>query len=219
MGTRVIGGKTYIVPDRPIISVNQRHDGSSPLRGVVFGETDDLSGGDGYGEQHEADRVVNIGDGGEIEFAGVTNPIDLTGEAPYGYTKTGRIRNRPVGSGTRGGGSSSAGTGRGKRQEKTATNFIADSLVVLNEFVGHLLKTDAFDMDEDVSKDIAAALQEVGDLYDVPIIDHKTAAWGKLGIVLAKHYIPSVVLYRKETQTKKRPQVVPPLHVPHTMAN
>lgn len=77
-----------------------------------------------------------------------------------------------------------------------------------------LVKNPTLVLTEDESKQLAAAITRVTELYDVPLLDEKTRAWINLGIVGVQVYgtrITSVIVDKK----KKAPKQEGVIQMPH----
>jgi hypothetical protein len=70
-----------------------------------------------------------------------------------------------------------------------------------------LVKNPVLVLTEDESKQLAAAITRVTELYDVPLLDEKTRAWLNLGIVGVQVYgtrITSVIVDKKKSKGERQ---------------
>lgn len=203
MGVRVIGDDKRIIV------------GVQPIAGRIEGE----GGGEStlsfrpVTEQRIVDGTDNDGEPDVDGQAGFTDPESIagadsgsSGDAPYGYTRTGRKRNRPVGSGSR---------GTSTRSTSKTTDSIASMLFVVHSVAGSMFKLPFLKIPKDGCKEIADAIVEVTELYDVPL-NEKTMAWANLAGVMAKVYVfdgkaenmPSIATIFEKVE-KKQPSQMP----------
>jgi len=193
-----------------------------------FGSTRDVQpdAGDVDGSARSKPSILDLGsvatgneqsfDGSAIEDASgdtgggesVIDPATLGGsggDAPFGYTPTGRRRKRPVGSGSRG-----TGTGTGTRKNASEVSlFVGECLYAGFEILASLTKVEEFGLSEDESKQLGEAVVGVGEAYDnIWIPDPKTMAWIKLGKVVAQITLPRVASAKIRKGRAKGPQKV-----------
>ena len=178
MGVRVIGSDTgnskrFQRITKPIES----GDGTSST--VELGTTP------GEHESHSTDNRIEPNTDGAIDPSSISADSgsgNASGDAPYGYTKFGRVRNRPVGS-----------SPRGERTASTSktTDSLASLVCMLHGVVSNIVKVDAFKISLEQSRELTAAALQVSELYDVPLPTEKVAAWMNLGAVAYKVYIVS----------------------------
>jgi len=173
----------------------------------------DISNGDAGGEgvaigdeqNTPAISGVDPGDERSVDDSGVIDPATIgnsgTGDAPFGYTKSGRRRNRAVGSG----GSGSTKGGRKTASETTGT--ITSLLFSVHLMGATFLKVPELALSEDESKALGEAVVKVTELYDVPMMDEKTLAWVNLAMVASGIYGPRIVA-AKINHSKKPATVV-----------
>ena len=176
-------------------------------------------GGDGFeivepGEHapEPASPDTRNGNGGTTgSGTGPIDPASLTGDgsAPK------RGRGRPRGSRNAG----SAGTGSSTRQSASeATATLNAMLFSFHSIAATMLKTPELMISEDESKKLAKAVNHVTELYDVKIMDEKTAAWLALGGTMVQVYGTRVVSVMAKAKTrgpaKGRVTVMPPHGAP-----
>jgi hypothetical protein len=149
-------------------------------------------------------------DDGFVDPTSISTGTGSDRDAPYGRTKSGRIRNRPVGSGTRRGSD-------GSTPRKTATEvsgFVADILYSVHEIGATFLKIEELELSEDEASALGAGIVRVTEQYDVPLPDAKTMAWINLAKVMGKIYAPRIgamkIRKRREKQQAKGPEVIMP---------
>jgi hypothetical protein len=72
-----------------------------------------------------------------------------------------------------------------------------------------ILKTPQLALDESESKQLADAISQVSELYDVPI-DPRAVAWGNLIMVAGTIYVPRIIAIKNEAKhnkaSNKRPE-------------
>ncbi len=199
MGINIIGGER-INPLRIQFAEKRDADGarSEPVRKVAP-----------VGEQHTANLSDNDGESDSNGQAEFVDPGTLdsggSGDAPFGYTKSGRVRNRPVGSATR---------GTGNRSTSKTTDSIASMLFTVHSIAASMLKLPSLRIPKEGAAELAAAIVEVTELYEVDLLSDKQRAWGNLAIVASKVYFfndykgPAVVVTidaREETAAQPLP--------------
>lgn len=200
MAVRTIGGKKYTGIQLPRNEVG------------VSGEGVEESGIDSDVTLEE--RGIDTADnGGEQSNGGFTNPEDIagagdsdSGAAPYGYTKSGRRRNRPVGTGRRGKAASSGGS-------KT-TDSVAAMLFTVHTVAASLLKMPVLKIDKESCSELAEAVMQVTELYEIPLLDEKGMAWLNLAGVAVRVYIyngkgKSVVVPEAAKENSNTPAPMP----------
>lgn len=186
MGVRIIGDTKY----QPITARAGSKDGSAadepdsnhldsgvpatdelPIDGTVTGD----AGGDG-GSNHSP-----------IDPTSATN--NDSGDAPFGYTASGRRRNRPTGSGRRTGGQQRSTAS----DQKKVSDFVGDCCFAGFEILSKLSKVPEFELDEEESEKLAKAAMSVAEEYDqVVVLDPKTIAWMNLAKVIGQLAIPRI---------------------------
>lgn len=135
--------------------------------------------------EHQPDPTDN---GSESDDAGTVDPTRIASSdgnssgdsAPYGRTKSGRVRNRPV-----------AGGNNSSKPTSKTTDSLANLVCMLHGVVANIVKVPALKITEDQSQQLTKAVLEVTELYDVPLPTEKVAAWMNLGAVAYKVYIVS----------------------------
>lgn len=70
-----------------------------------------------------------------------------------------------------------------------------------------MLHSELFSITEDEAKELAKAVSNVSQYYDLPVIGEKALAWMNLAMVGGKVYGPRIVA-AKLTRKPKRPNVV-----------
>jgi hypothetical protein len=200
MGIRIIG-------DTHNIGVRLQ-----PSRIVVSGdERKPAPGGDPDGSEHSVDGSDNRDEPISSVAAGFVDTATLgansnsgsPGDAPFGYTKSGRRRNRPVG-GTRSANSS--------RDSTQATDDIAKYLASGHLLVSKLLHMPQFMLSTEEAETLAAATTRVTQLYDMGIGTEEQRAWINLAMVAGAIYIPKVFSGKAEPiRVVNRPHPVQPV--------
>lgn len=144
------------------------------------------------GDEHPIDATITgdaTDDDSDIDSTVDPSSLGGSGDAPFGYTKSGRRRNRPVGSGRRGGGDAS-GTTRKTASETSA--FVGDILYSVHEIAATFLKVEELELSEDEAAALGAGIVRVTEQYDIPLPDAKTMAWINLAKVMGKVYAPRI---------------------------
>lgn len=175
MGVRIIGDKGSVTigvqqPER-VISIGASDTPTIKLRPVI-----------GEHESYSADNGIESDANGTVDPTRISSDSSGGGDAPFGYTKSGRRRNRPVGS-----------TSRGDRPADTSktANSLATLVCLLHGTVSQIIKVPSLAISLDDSRALTAAGLEVAELYDVPLPTEKVAAWMNLGAVAYRVYIVS----------------------------
>lgn len=161
-----------------------------------------LPGGDVDSDERETNG--SGGDGGPIDPASLGGNASGS-DAPFGYTPTGRRRNRPVGSTTR--------TGNKSTRSASRTTLSLESIL----FSAHLMasiffKEEILACQEQEAKALAEAITAVTELYDVPLASEKTIAWTNLVMVLGTvegTRIAALLAKHGKRGPKKGPVAVP----------
>lgn len=206
MAIRVIGGKDGN-PGRVFKST--AGDGESEVGRTESGiETD--------GIQHSVDATDNSGESdtnGETEFVDI-NSIN-TGNSGSGGSYTGKRRGRKPGSRNNGTGSSSSG---GRKSTSKTTDSIAAMLYTVHTVAGSLFKMNSIQITKASCNDLAEAMMEVSELYEIPLMSEKSLAWTNLAAVACKVYIfngaASVV---KDDKNGKVHVISDPISIPDFM--
>lgn len=138
------------------------------------------------GVEHPTDTADNgVKQDADGEASSFTPADTLSGssgnDAPFGYTKSGRRRNRPTG-GTRGG---------AERNTSKTTDSLASLMCMLHSVVSNMVKIPALKITMEQSQELTKAVVDVTELYDVPLPTEKVAAWMNLGAVAYKVYFVS----------------------------
>jgi hypothetical protein len=160
------------------------------------------SGADIVGNEPEVDEPIRDA---ESASSGFTDPDSLTGsegDAPFGYTPTGRKRKRAPG-GNRGGASNG-----GKTATKT-TRDIGNILFSVHMMGASFLKIPELMLEETEAKQLSDAVSRVSELYEIPLMDERTMAWVNLAIVAGGIYGPRVVAAKMNRKKHKGPTIVP----------
>lgn len=161
--------------------------GSESTNGEDGGLTEDRDGTPG--DQREID-------GAAIDAGDSVDPASLGGnDSAAGSGGSGKRRGRKPGSRNKSGGS-------GKPATKT-TDSIATMLYSVHMMGSMLLKTPEMMLSEVESSQLAKAIKDVSELYDVPFMDEKTLAWFNLAMVAGKVYGPRVIA--AVNNNKKKP--------------
>ena len=124
-------------------------------------------------------------------------------DAPYGRTPTGRIRRRPVGSGTR---NTSGESRRGTASQATLSlnNILFSAHIMLSAF----LNVPQLQLEEEESKKLAEATTRVTEMYDVKVLSPEALAWINLAMVAGGIYGPRLVSYNIDRKAKRGPRPV-----------
>lgn len=132
--------------------------------------------------EHDNEREPNAD--GQSDFVDIES-ID-TGDSNSGgaRTYTGKRRGRKPGSTNK----SSGGKRSGSSTSKT-TDSITSMLYVVHSVAGSLLKMPSLKIPKTSCADLAEAITEVTQLYDIPLLDEKGMAWANLAAVAVKVYI------------------------------
>lgn len=138
------------------------------------------------GEQHTTNEPDNNGESdvdGQVSFVDPESIADTGG----GNSGTGKRRGRPRGSrnGVRG---TSTGRGSSRSTSKT-TDSVAAMLFTIHSVAGSLLKLPAIQIPKSSCNDLAEAVMQVTELYEIPLLDEKGMAWANLAAVACKVYI------------------------------
>lgn len=176
MGISVIGNK-----DKSRIRIQQPAQpiaGFVPVRTVIAAEpvsriddTEYESNGADNGEQSDVD--------GTVEY---TSPADIGGnsDAPYGRTKSGRIRNRPVGSSTR--------TGTARSTSKT-TDAIASMLYTIHTVAHSFTKIGMLNISKESASNYAESIVQLTEYYEKDYISQEKMLWFNLAAAMSRAYI------------------------------
>jgi hypothetical protein len=101
---------------------------------------------------------------------------------------------------------SDAGTRRGSRRGRASatetTNSVANMLFSLHMGMSMFLHSEVLSITEDESAQLAKALTNVTQLYDIPVIGEKALAWTNLAMVAGKVYGPRYVASRINKKSK-----------------
>lgn len=175
MGVRIIGSESG--PTRRIQPATAGvSDAASSVAGIKFKV---------IGEQHtvaEPDNSEQSDDDGETEF---TNPDSIagSGSGSSGDTSSGKRRGRKPGSrNKRSGGESSRNTSK-------TTDSIAAMLFTTHTVAAAVLKLPMLKIPKEGCSELAAAILEVTELYEVPLLSEKSLAWLNLASVATRVYI------------------------------
>jgi len=138
------------------------------------------------GEQHTVDATDNDSESDIDGQAGFVDPDTIadTGSSSGG---TGKRRGRP-----RGSRNSVRGTGSGRtsaRSTSKTTDSVAAMLFTIHSVAGSLLKIPAVQIPKSSCNDLAEAIMQVTELYEIPLLDEKGMAWANLAAVACKVYI------------------------------
>ena len=139
-------------------------------------------------------------EGGSGHSGGGSDSGSGTGDAPFGYTKSGRKRNRPVGSGKR-------APSRSQKSLSVAPNVEALTGVLFNVHLAlaHIAKTPELVIDPKEAKMLADASAALMSEYGAEI-DPRAFAWGNFIAATGAVYGPRVlaVMARKHEEKAKR---------------
>jgi len=174
MGVRIIGAKSdATIRIQPIAG----GDGSTA-------EGERVQNFVAIGEQHTVDATDNDG---ESNPDGETSFVDPDSVADIGSSSggTGKRRGRPRGS--RNGVRSSGRTST--RSTSKTTDSVAAMLFTIHSVAGSLLKIPAVQIPKSSCNDLAEAIMQVTELYEIPLLDEKGMAWANLAAVACKVYI------------------------------
>lgn len=175
MAIRVLGS-----PDSNIGRVlkPKKRDGESAQRVIGEGsETDRI--------EHESDSADNSSEpntDGQTEFVDIDS-ID-TGTDNNQRTYSGKRRGRKPGSSNR----NSSGKRSSSGTSKT-TDSITSMLFVVHSVAGSLLKMPSIKISKESCNDLAEAIMQVTELYEIPLLDEKGMAWANLAATAVKVYI------------------------------
>ena len=178
-------------------------------QGIEFAtprDASDIEGAIGSDTETDGDELAVDGtvtsDGGTDDGLGdAIDPRDIDRDAPYGRTASGRVRKRPVGSGRR-----SASGRASKKDSQSATNTIAEILMMLHWGIATALKEPALELTQDECEKGAASITRLTELYgDIPGMDEKTMAWVNLAGTWGTIYGTRFIAIRAR---KKQPSVI-----------
>lgn len=137
------------------------------------------------GTEHVVDEPNNVSEpnaNGETEFVDIGS-ID-TGSSDSQRTYPGKRRGRKPGSRN-----SSSGGKRSSSSTSKTTDSLAAMLFTVHSVAGALLKVNAVKIPRASCNDLAQAIMEVTELYDIPLLDEKGMALANLAAVACKVYI------------------------------
>lgn len=161
-------------------------------------------------EQHPIDGDDSIeqhSTNGEGDYVDPAVAAGSSGDsAPFGYTKSGRKRNRPVG-----------GSTRQSRSTSKTTDSIAAMLYTLNGAAGMLLKMPRLKIPRSGCEELASRIVDLTEYYGNAFgVSDEILLWSSLGMSIAKVYI----FDEPETPKQQGPQVTPkaPIPMPSFMA-
>lgn len=120
------------------------------------------------------------------------DPESIRGNS--GGESTGKRRGRPRGSG---------GSG-GRKTTSKATIDLSAILLSLHLMGSKLVNAPEFELSEDESKQLAKAITNVSDQYDIPMFDDKTMAWIQLAMVGGSIYGPRAMAYSVNHSKKQK---------------
>ncbi len=123
-------------------------------------------------------------------------------DAPYGYTKSGRRRNRPIGS-------NRTGAGKSGRKSASETSSSLNSILFSVHLMGaSFLKVPELTLTNEESEALCEAIMRVTELYDIPLVDEKTMAWVNLAMVAGGIYAPRFIAAKINKSKQGNLQVI-----------
>lgn len=125
--------------------------------------------------------------------SGVINPATVAGGSDTG-TGTGKRRGRKPGS-------KNGSTSRSAQSKTTET--LGKLLYSLHMMGAGFLNIQELALDREESAELAAAVKEVTDLYEIPLMSEKAYAWVNLGTTMAKVYGTRIAAYNINQKSKK----------------
>lgn len=141
-------------------------------------------GFEAVGDQHVT-NITDIGDeqgiDGEATF---TDPATLTGTSDNSGSGSGGGKRRGRKPGTK----NRASTGGSRLTSKT-TDSIAAMLFTVHSVAASIIKIPALKIPKSGCKELADAIMEVTELYEIPLLSEKGMAWANLAAVATKVYI------------------------------
>lgn len=152
--------------------------------------TEGSSGSEGEsttGIEHESDESDNSS---ESDAHGQSDYVDLdsidtgSGSNTGSRTYTGKRRGRKPGSTNRNGSGKRSSSGTSK-----TTDSVAAMLFTVHSVAGAMLKMDAIKIPKSACEELAEAILQVSELYEIPLMDEKSMAWMNLAGVACKIYI------------------------------
>jgi hypothetical protein len=143
-----------------------------------------------------------------------TRTVDGTGnKIEYDFIDPSTAYSGDPGTGTGTDPDSSTGTGRRraytKRTRKTdseTTKTLATLLYTIHLFGSSMVGAEELALTEDESSKLAEAMTKVSQLYDVPLMSEKTAAWIGLAFAAGSIYGPRVIAVRARHRTEDAEQ-------------
>jgi hypothetical protein len=175
MAIRILGSEGS---DSKRVFVAKKRDGDTEERIASEGSKVDRS-------EHESNIADNSSesntDGQANEFVDVES-IDI-GDSGGQRTYTGKRRGRKPGSRNK-----QSGNGSKSNTSKT-TDSIAAMLFTIHSVAGSLLKMPSVQIPKKSCRELAEAMMQVTELYEIPLLDEKGMAWTNLAAVACKVYI------------------------------
>lgn len=160
------------------------------------------------GEQYVIDEPNNDGESNPDGTGEFIDPASIaSGDSGSSSGGTGKRRGRKPGSRNKsGGGASRASTSK-------TTDSIAAMLFTIHSVASAIVKVPALKIPKAGCQELAAALMEVTELYEIPLLSEKGMAWANLAAVATKVYIfdgkATVVKGTDRVHIVSEPVVVP----------
>lgn len=204
MGVRIIGDKRSIVGgvQRPTRRISIADATGKPIVFAAVGSEHETDGDDSE-SQPDVDGSAGFVDPASAASTGGN------GDSPFGYTKSGRRRNKPVGSSTR----------STTRNTSKTTDSISAMLYTIHSVAGSLLKMPMLHITRSGSDELAQAILDVTELYDVPLLSEKGMAWANLAAVAAKVYVFSPAPKSESRSNGPQDTAKQPIPMPSFMSN
>lgn len=103
-----------------------------------------------------------------------------------------------------------AGSKRGRKANTETSQNLESILFSLHTMGSLLLKVPELELTEDESAKLASAIQQVNELYDMPILPPSVMAWTNLAIVSGTIYGPRAIaiINNKKNAEKGEPKVI-----------
>jgi hypothetical protein len=185
MGSHVIGGKKYsIVRTGNVEGLSNVADNGNTA------DVDEL-GGDADADDIRTDSADNV----VADSGGYIDPTTIGGtDTGNADTGTGKRRGRKPGK---------RGPNKRTTQAK-APDLVEKILFNIHQMGASFLKIEELAIDKDEAKNLASAVNQVKELYDIPMLDEKTEAWVNLAMPCGFIYGPRIVAHRMNANRKKQ---------------
>lgn len=173
MGVRVIGAKSDTT-----IRIQQPEAGDGT--GSVGNEPSLFKA---VGSERVIDPTDNTSESDANGTSDFTDPATLTGDSNSSSGGTGKRRGRKPGSRNK----SSGGATRSNTTK--TTDSVAAMLFTIHSVASAIIKVPALKLPKSGCQELAQAIMEVTELYEIPLLSEKGMAWANLAAVATKVYI------------------------------